>query len=302
MRDVAGPVFEIKAAIDAGIIPGPRVCASGALISQTSGHGDFRSVVWATQIIRRSRGTPGRARLVHSLGRRPARVAGRERAAQEGASQIKVAGGGGVISIFDPLDVAQFTAEELRAAVQPASEWETYVAVHVYTPEAMRRLEKKSFWSGTEGLYLTDHLADLLNVPNRQTEWIVKSVTKGSPGDEIGLRGVTMIVTIARQDVPLGGRHRAERAKHPVSPTNIAMIREALSRLSPGDRSRSRSRAPAVLELTGRVRCGHSAGEKRFDAVQEHLHGDHDEQHPHQALHRDQSSLPQHPVEERRRE
>jgi imidazolonepropionase-like amidohydrolase len=41
VRDVAGPVFEIKAAIDAGIIPGPRVCASGALISQTSGHGDF---------------------------------------------------------------------------------------------------------------------------------------------------------------------------------------------------------------------------------------------------------------------
>ena len=33
-------------------------------------------------------------------------------------------------------------------------------------------LEKKSFWSGTEGLFLTDQLADLLNVPNRQTGWI----------------------------------------------------------------------------------------------------------------------------------
>jgi imidazolonepropionase-like amidohydrolase len=41
VRDMAGPTFGIKAAIDAGVIPGPRVYPSGALISQTAGHGDF---------------------------------------------------------------------------------------------------------------------------------------------------------------------------------------------------------------------------------------------------------------------
>ena len=66
-------------------------------------------------------------------------------------------------------------------------------------------VEKKSFWSGTEGLYLTDQVADLLNVPNRQTGWILKSVAKGSPADELGLRGATTIVRIAGQDVPRGG-------------------------------------------------------------------------------------------------
>lgn len=41
VRDMAGPTFGLKAAIDAGTIPGPRVYPSGALVSQTSGHGDF---------------------------------------------------------------------------------------------------------------------------------------------------------------------------------------------------------------------------------------------------------------------
>lgn len=41
VRDMAGPTFGIKTAIDTGVIPGPHVYPSGALISQTAGHGDF---------------------------------------------------------------------------------------------------------------------------------------------------------------------------------------------------------------------------------------------------------------------
>ena len=43
VRDVAGPTFGLKRAIDEDVIVGPRIWPSGAAISQTSGHGDFRS-------------------------------------------------------------------------------------------------------------------------------------------------------------------------------------------------------------------------------------------------------------------
>ena len=42
IRDLGGPVFGLKRAIDEGVMVGPRIYPSGAFISQTSGHGDFR--------------------------------------------------------------------------------------------------------------------------------------------------------------------------------------------------------------------------------------------------------------------
>ena len=56
-----------------------------------------------------------------------------------GASQIKLTAGGGVASPHSPLDVSTFTEEELRAAVQAAENWGTYVTVHAYTPVAIQR-------------------------------------------------------------------------------------------------------------------------------------------------------------------
>ncbi len=56
-----------------------------------------------------------------------------------GASQIKLMAGGGVSSNYDPLDVTQYTVPELRAAVEAAENWGTYVTVHAYTPRAVRQ-------------------------------------------------------------------------------------------------------------------------------------------------------------------
>ena len=56
-----------------------------------------------------------------------------------GASQLKLAAGGGVSSNYDPIDVSQYTEAEFRAAVDAAENWGTYVAVHAYTPRAIRR-------------------------------------------------------------------------------------------------------------------------------------------------------------------
>ena len=54
VRDMGGPVFGLKQAIDEGLVIGPRIYPSGALISQTSGHADFRPATAAPE----SPGTP----------------------------------------------------------------------------------------------------------------------------------------------------------------------------------------------------------------------------------------------------
>src|SRR5690606_14953352 len=57
----------------------------------------------------------------------------------QGATQIKLTAGGGVSSPHSPLDVVTFTEAELQAAVQAAKDRGTYVAVHAYIPEAIKR-------------------------------------------------------------------------------------------------------------------------------------------------------------------
>jgi serine protease Do len=113
-------------------------------------------------------------------------------------------------------------------------------------------LEKKSFWSGLEGLQLTDELADILNLPGRQTGFLVKTVAKDSPADRIGLRGATMLVNIRGQSVPLGGDIVLSVEGLPAAAANLVKIREAMGRLSSGAAFKvSILRAGEVLQLTG---------------------------------------------------
>lgn len=139
IRDLGGPVFGLKQAIDAGIISGPRIWPSGAFISQTGGHGDFRlpndvpsdasnGLSYAEQI--------NAAAIADSPD--AVRLKTREQL-MLGASQIKLMAGGGVSSIYDPLDVTQYTEAEIRAAVEAAENWGTYVTVHAYTPRAIQQ-------------------------------------------------------------------------------------------------------------------------------------------------------------------
>jgi S1-C subfamily serine protease len=115
-------------------------------------------------------------------------------------------------------------------------------------------LEKKSFWSGLEGQLLSDEVADLLNLPNRASGFIVKTVAKDSPADSIGLRGARMATMIAGQEVPLGGDIILSVEGMSIAAANLAKIRDALSRLSSGASFKvTVLRAGQVLELTGRM-------------------------------------------------
>jgi imidazolonepropionase-like amidohydrolase len=139
VRDLGGPAFGLKRAIDEGIVVGPRIYPSGAIITVTSGHGDFRQ----SFEVPRTLGQP-RTRMEQIGGSliadSPDEVRARVREQlMLGAIQIKLTGGGGVASPHSPLDVVTFTEPELRAAVEAADNWGTYVTVHAYTPASIKR-------------------------------------------------------------------------------------------------------------------------------------------------------------------
>ena len=139
IRDLGGPAFGLKQAIDEGLVAGPRIYPSGAVITITSGHGDFR------QLSDLPRTIGGMLSRMEKLGASmvadspdEVRLRAREQLMQ-GATQVKLTAGGGVASPFSPLDVSTFTEPELRAAVEAAENWGTYVAAHAYTPVSIQR-------------------------------------------------------------------------------------------------------------------------------------------------------------------
>jgi imidazolonepropionase-like amidohydrolase len=159
VRDLGGPVFGLKRGIDAGLVPGPRIWPSGAFISQSGGHGDFRL---PTDIPARPGDFTNSERVGGAaIADNPDTV--RLRAREQlmlGASQVKLMAGGGVSSSYDPLDVTQYTVPELRAAVEAAENWGTYVTVHAYTPRAVRQALEA-------GVKCIDH-GQLLDEPTAQ--------------------------------------------------------------------------------------------------------------------------------------
>ncbi len=157
VRDVGGPVFGLKRGIDSGLVPGPRIWPSGLSISQTGGHGDFRS---ANEV---AADVHSHAELLGAVADSPSEVqlAVRQQLAL-GASQIKLMAGGGVSSPFDPLDVTQYSAAEMRIAVETAANWGTYVTVHAYTPTAVRQAVEAGVKSVEHGQLIDDATARLM--------------------------------------------------------------------------------------------------------------------------------------------
>ena len=139
VRDLGGPSFALKQAIDEGLVSGPRIFPSGAMITTTGGHGDMRPLA----DLPRSPGGPlsyteltGSAYIADSADEVRLRV--REQLFQ-GASQIKLVGGGGVASWRTTLDMFTFSEAEFRAGVEAAADRNTYVAVHAYPPAQIQR-------------------------------------------------------------------------------------------------------------------------------------------------------------------
>jgi imidazolonepropionase-like amidohydrolase len=142
VRDMGGPAFGLARAINSGKIVGPRLFPSGSFISQTSGHGDFRDRADAGFSIHDAGDLSNFERM--GIGAVadgvPETLKATRLNLRNGATQIKIMGGGDGSSRFDPIDTTQYSGEEICAIVEAAKDWGTYVAAHTFTDRAVNRL------------------------------------------------------------------------------------------------------------------------------------------------------------------
>jgi len=165
IRDAGGTHPDLARAFNSGQLYGPRVFPSGAIVSQTAGHGD-----WRLRQDKNPAYTGGSPYLVadNSIladGVDATLVAVRENL-KNGATQIKIMGGGGVMSDYDPIHTLQPSPAEIRAAVQAAGDWGTYVLAHAYTSEAVTRLVENGVRCIEHGLLIDDATAKLVKKNN----------------------------------------------------------------------------------------------------------------------------------------
>jgi imidazolonepropionase-like amidohydrolase len=158
VRDMGGPTFGLQRNIDADIVRGPRLYPSGAFISQTSGHGDFRDRgdVGFSNLTHQDRSNFERFGMGNVADGVPAVLAATRLNLRNGATQIKIMAGGGGASRFDPIDTTQFSKEETCAIVETTKDWGTYVAAHVFTDRAMNRLMECGVKSFEHGFFMSE--------------------------------------------------------------------------------------------------------------------------------------------------
>ncbi len=162
VRDAGGTHPDLARAVDEGLLVGPRIYPSGAVVTQTSGHGDFRppNAPHPTLCGCGAGHTLSHGFSVIADGVPQTLAAVRENL-KHGATQIKIMGGGGVASDYDPIHSLQPSPEEIRAAVQAAGDWGTYVLAHAYTSEAIRRLVENGVKVIEHGLLMDEDTAKL---------------------------------------------------------------------------------------------------------------------------------------------
>ncbi|MGF1691061.1 amidohydrolase family protein [Photobacterium kagoshimensis] len=162
VRDVAGNTLGLKNSIDQGYATGPRILPSQAAISQTCGHSDYRQNQ-AQQRVGTHEDSPLMKTGAFTVadGRSGVLKAVREQLFM-GASQIKIMAGGGASSTFDPLDTLQYTLDEMKAAVEAASDYGTYVAAHIHTADAMRRAAEAGVMSFEHATIMDDDIAKII--------------------------------------------------------------------------------------------------------------------------------------------
>ncbi|MGH7056176.1 MAG: amidohydrolase family protein [Stellaceae bacterium] len=136
VRDAGGADGGLAEAIEEGLIAGPRLFPSGRALSQTGGHGDLRPRTQSVIACACCEGGAGLARIADGVAE--CRRAARDEL-RKGATQVKIMASGGVASPYDPIANLQYSEEEVRAIVEEARAWHTYVMAHAYTPAAIRR-------------------------------------------------------------------------------------------------------------------------------------------------------------------
>lgn len=136
VRDLGGADRGLQKAVEDGLVDAPRLVICGKALSQTGGHTDYRGPY-------SNRDVSYYVTQLGTLGRVCDGVPEVQRAAREelknGAQFVKVMADGGVSSPSDPVGYLVFSVEELKAIVEIATGFGTYVSAHLYDDEAIVR-------------------------------------------------------------------------------------------------------------------------------------------------------------------
>ena len=134
LREVGGNSLGIARLVAEGRLGGPRIYSSGGQISGISGHADLGLLsVDPHDDVFQLRGDSNVATGPDEVARAVRNIL------RQGGTHIKVMPGGGVASNFDPLESMSMSEAELRAAVETAADFGTYVCAHAYTDESVNR-------------------------------------------------------------------------------------------------------------------------------------------------------------------
>ena len=149
VRDAGGLDLGLKMAVDEGVVPGPRVLISLAIITQTAGLADYTNAVGFHTDLLRLPGTPDGV----CDGAEQARAVTR-RLIRAGADFIKIATTGGISSRISGALTREFTFDEVRAVVEEARAFGRPVAAHAYGGEGLKNALRA-------GVHSVEHLGPL---------------------------------------------------------------------------------------------------------------------------------------------
>ena len=154
VRDAGGMLaIYVKRAIEEGAIIGPRIVASGLVISQTAGHGDihFAPVEWnqRAQIARLADGVPEVRKAVREQLR-------------EGADMLKIFTTGGVMSEKDKPSACQYSMDEIRAFVEEARNAGVRTGTHAQGTQGIKNAVLAGVDNVDHGIYLDDEVIALM--------------------------------------------------------------------------------------------------------------------------------------------
>jgi imidazolonepropionase-like amidohydrolase len=138
-RDAGGMRDGLKKSIDAGVVVGPRIYPSGAFLGPTGSHADFRNFTTPNETVYGANSSGARNGMTFTAdGVDMIKTGGRQNFMQ-GATQIKIMSSGGVASAFDPWQLDAYSAEEIKAAVEVADAYGSYVMSHAYSKKSIMR-------------------------------------------------------------------------------------------------------------------------------------------------------------------
>lgn len=161
IRDCAGIGMYIRDAWEEGLFDSPRINSAGRFISQTGGHGDQMKGLFTVGIPKNKLGTMSYI----ADGEAEVRYYTRYNLAQ-GADFVKIATSSGVGGRNKNLDRLEYTEPEVRAAVEEAEHFGTYVASHCVSNSGIKLAARCGVRTIEHASFLDQEGADLMSANN----------------------------------------------------------------------------------------------------------------------------------------